>query len=127
MRVAEVEPVGLRVDLEERAGLERLLDDALESTSAGPRRLSFRPVRWPMQSTCGFSIAASTRSVRSLSKPECTEAITQSRSASTSSATSTSPFARMLASTPFRSLKRPSFSWSLSISRLCASMRPSRR
>src|SRR5512132_76449 len=97
------------------------------SMSAGPRRLILRAVRWPMQSTFGFSIAEITRSVGFLSKAVCSEATTQSRPASVSSSTSSEPSARMFTSMPLSSLKRPSVSFSASISRSCASSRPSRR
>ena len=53
-----------------------------------------------MQSTCGLSIAASTRSVGLRSSEVCSDATTQSSSASTSSGTSTTPLAVMFASTP---------------------------
>ena len=55
-----------------------------------------------MQSTYGLSIASSTRSVGRFSGALCTDATTQSSSASSSSGTSTSPFERMFASTPAR-------------------------
>ena len=80
-----------------------------------------------MQSTCGFSIAASTRSVGSLSKLACTEAITQSSCASSSSATSSEPSARMLTSMPCRIRNGATRSLSASISSHCRSSRPSRR
>src|SRR5207237_9252924 len=48
------------------------------SIGIGPRMFSFRPVRWPMQSTFGFSSAPSTRSVGLRSKPAWIDAITQS-------------------------------------------------
>ena len=69
MSVAQVEPVGLAVHLERGSGLDRLGDDALESMSSGARACrSCAPVGWPMQSTCGFSIAPSMRSVGLRSK-----------------------------------------------------------
>ena len=55
-----------------------------------------------MQSTCGFSIAARTRSVGLLSSEVWSEATTQSSWARTSSGTSTTPRAVMFASTPRR-------------------------
>ena len=63
------------------------------STSAGVRLPILRFVGWPMQSTYGFSIAASTRSVGSLSKPSCAPTRRPSRARrGSSSATSSSPF-----------------------------------
>ena len=69
-----------------------------------------------MQSTCGLYIAATTRPVGSLSKLACTEAITQSSGAISSSSTSTSPLVRMFTSMPFRMRNGASFSFSASIS-----------
>ena len=57
VRVAHVEAVGLRVDLERGAGLAARSTTRSMSTSAPGRFRIFRPVRWPMQSTWGLSIA----------------------------------------------------------------------
>ena len=69
VRVAQVEPIGLAVDLEERSRLRGTREDRLEverrRRRGGP---IFRPVRWPMQSTCGFSIAARMRLVSTPSR-----------------------------------------------------------
>ena len=67
-RVGEVEPVGLSVDLQEGARLPAA-SDALEVELVPGLLLIFRPVGWPMQSTCGCSIAATTRSVRRSREP----------------------------------------------------------
>ena len=80
-----------------------------------------------MQSTCGCSIAASTRSVGERSKAVWSDATTQSSSASSSSGTSTDPSTLMFASTPRSTRNGLSRVFTSSISSHCASMRPSRR
>ena len=100
------------------------------STSTSRRRarlLIRRPVRWPMQSTCGFSIAASTRSVGLRSSDVCSDATTQSSSraprrpgrARRRRGCSPRPRAARGTASAARS--------SASISSACASSRPSRR
>ena len=70
------------------------------ATSTGPRRLIVRAVGCPMESTCGFSRVARTRSVGSRSNTGWSEATTQSSSASVASSTATDPVARMFTSIP---------------------------
>jgi len=70
---------GLGVDLQERLRDERGLEHATESMSAGPRRLIFRAVRCPMQSTAGSPSPPARRSVGERSNAVCREATTQSR------------------------------------------------
>ena len=128
VHVAQVEPVRLRVDLEERLRLERLLDHALEVDVDRRRACSAcGPVRWPMQSTYGFSIAAKTRSSGFFRRAACTDATTQSSVASCSSGMSSVPSALMLTSTPRRMRNGATSSCSAAISSACASSRPSRR
>ena len=88
VRIAHVEPVGLRVDLERGPVSTARATIRSTSTSAPGRRLRRRPVRWPMQSTCGLSRAARMRSVGLRSCAWWSEATTQSSLASASSATS---------------------------------------
>ena len=95
--------------------------------SIGPRLLIFRPVRCPITSTCGFSIAAITRSVGLVPNAAWIDATTQSSPASVSSGTSSVPFARMFTSTPCSSRKGFSFAFSAASSFACAARRPSRR
>ena len=110
------------------SGLHGHLEDtASTATSEGLRTPIRRLVRWPMQSTCGFAIAWSTRSVGSLSKLVWTLAITQSSCARSSSATSSSPFARMFTSIPLRTRKGASRSLRARISSHWRSSRASRR
>ena len=86
--------------------------------------LILRAVRWPMQSTCGFSIAVRTRSVGLRSNAACNDAITQSRSASTSSGSDSEPSIRMFTSMPLRIRNGFSRSLSTSISRSCSASVP---
>ena len=102
VHVAQVEPVGLRVHLDERPVSSAFSITRSRSIGDGGRLPILRPVGWPMQSTYGLSIAARIRSVGLWSNRECDEATTQSRVARSASSTSSVPSGRMLTSMPLR-------------------------
>ena len=97
----QVEPVGLRVDLEERPRLERLLDHALE-VDVRRRALADLPAR---QVADAVDVRALHRGEHALGRVRCRSASAPTRRPSraparSSSATSSSPFARMFTSIP---------------------------
>ena len=102
MDVGQVEPVRLRVDLEKRPGLERLLDHALDvdRCRGAPADLAVR--RMPDAIDVRVIHRGEHPLGRVLSNRVCTDATTQSSVASSSSETSSEPSARMFTSMPFR-------------------------
>ena len=87
MVLVEVAAVRVAVDLEERPVLGGGRGDRLDVDLVRLALPISRPVRWPMQSTCGFSIAATTRSVifaAEIRNEVWTLATTQSSRSSTS-------------------------------------------
>jgi len=86
--VVEVAAVGRRVDLNHRPGPRRRLEDAVDVDGVRLATLDLAAGQVPIASIHGRSIAATMRSVISgspIEKDVCTEAMTQSSSASRSS------------------------------------------
>ena len=95
MGVAEVEPVGwelISTNVPVSSAFAKTLSSAM---SAPSRAIQLAAVMWPMQSTCGLSIAVMRRSVGLLSNAEWSDAKTHSHSARTSSGRSREPSARI--------------------------------